>query len=155
LRPYEHCRRARRVVPGPLPGGRGPRLRARPNTNTRPLGIPSTREGFRETRRVNLGTAAREPLRAIDDGVEPGHTLGHRQAEVHMLLSFQRPSPPGRRGFLLQDAPRTPSLGADEYSHNSLGGAIAPNLGGVWSTLTACRKVAPFSEGRRDRVQLT
>ena len=41
-----------------------------------------------------------------DGGVEPGHTLGLRQAEVHMLLSFQRPSPPGRRGFLLEDAPR-------------------------------------------------
>ena len=60
-----------------------------------------------------------------------------------MLLSFQRPSPPGRRGFLLEDAPRPfPALGAEEYSHISLGGTNSPNLGNGGPSLTACRKVA-------------
>jgi hypothetical protein len=97
-RSCELCRRARRSVPGPPPGGRGPRLRA--GSNERSSGTPGTQAGFRKARRVNLGTVHRTPSRALDDGVEPGHTLGHRQAEVRMLLSFQRPSPPGRRGFL-------------------------------------------------------
>ena len=77
-------------------------------TVRRPLGAPSTQEELRETRRVQSWRcrsidSTSEPA---DDSVEPGHTLGHRQAEVRMLLSFQRPSPPGGRGFLPGDAPR-------------------------------------------------
>ena len=77
-------------------------------TARRPSEAPSTQWSFgRRDGFSILAPPLDQPTNELfDGGVEPGHTLGHRQAEVHMLLSFQRPSPPGRRGFLLEDAPR-------------------------------------------------
>ena len=96
-----------------------------------------------ETGSILAPSLDRLPKEPSDDGVEPGHTLGHRQAEVRMLLSFQRPSPPGRKGF--------PSSGCAEALRRSGQKSIATSL--AWgrkltqlgrrvAALTACRKVA-------------
>jgi hypothetical protein len=58
-------------------------------------------EELRDARRVNLGTVVPDPQGTVVDGVEPGHTLGQMgQAEVRMLLSFQRPPHLRRRVIL-------------------------------------------------------
>ena len=75
-------------------------------TARRSSGAPSTQgSSGRRDGSILAPSCDQLPKEPADDGVEPGHTLGHRQAEVRMLLSFQRPSPPARRCFLPLDAP--------------------------------------------------
>jgi hypothetical protein len=141
------------MTPQTLPRSRTNETWASSLVEEAPASTPSRQSGLRELQ-VHRGSSGRRDGSILapscdrlreepsDDGVEPGHTLGHRQAEVRMLLSFQRPSPPGGRGFLPEDAPRpSPALGAEKYSHNSLGGAIHPTWE-VVAALTACRKLA-------------
>lgn len=102
----ELCRRTRRTEPGSLRWWKRPSPPRPAASGHRELQVHRGAPGDETGNSILAPPYDRLTNEPSDDGVEPGHTLGHRQAEVRMLLSFQRPSPPGGRGVLPEDAPR-------------------------------------------------